>query len=68
MEGNNQPMNQINQGQAPMEQISAMEFAAKFKSKLECYDFLALDCDVYLPPYGKSQLHRVLMYLCWQTT
>ena len=32
--------------------VSAKEFAAKFKSKRECYNFLAGECDVYLPPYG----------------
>ena len=34
-------------------QVSAKEFAAKFKSKRECYNFLAGDCECYLPPYGK---------------
>ena len=34
--------------------VSAKEFAAKFKSKRECYDFLAIDCNVFLPPYGRS--------------
>ena len=33
-------------------QISAKEFAAKFKSKRECYTFLAVEGDIYLPPYG----------------
>ena len=36
-------------------QVSAKEFAAKFKSKRECYNFLAGECQVYLPPYGESQ-------------
>ena len=34
-------------------QVSAKEFSAKFKSKRECYNFLAAECSVYLPPYGK---------------
>ena len=34
-------------------QVSAKEFAAKFKSKRECFNFLAGECEVYLPPYGK---------------
>ena len=37
----------------PNAQVSAKEFAAKFNSKRECYTFLAQECDVYLPPYGK---------------
>ena len=95
-------------GQPQTQQISAKEFAAKFKSKrgeympfrvplasgakrfifggghfewqvtpgsnlyrretsdlisfffrTECYNFLASDCDVYLPPYGKWSLSRL---------
>ena len=46
------------QGQQPpapvnLTQVSAKEFAAKFKSKRECYTFLANECEIYLPPYGK---------------
>ena len=33
--------------------ISAQQFASKYKSKRECYNFLAGDCECYLPPYGK---------------
>ena len=33
--------------------ISAAAFAAKYRSKRECYNFLAIQCEVYLPPYGK---------------
>ena len=40
--------------QAQIQQVSAKEFAAKFKSKRECYTFLAVEGDIYLPPYGKS--------------
>ena len=42
------------QGHVSLTQISAKEFAAKFKSKRECFNFLAGECEVYLPPYGKS--------------
>ena len=35
-------------------QVSAKAFAAKFQSKRECFNFLAAECEVYLPPYGKS--------------
>ena len=40
-------------GQPVNAQVSAKEFSAKFKSKRECYNFLAAECSVYLPPYGK---------------
>ena len=36
-------------------QISAKEFSSKFRSKRECYNWLAGDCNVYLPPYGESR-------------
>ena len=52
-----------NNGQIPMQQpgaqqlqmISAAEWAVKFPSKRESYHFLAVDCETYFPPYGKSQ-------------
>ena len=34
-------------------QVSAAAFAAKYRSKRECYNFLAVDMGVYLPSYGK---------------
>ena len=54
MEANvlNQSHQQI--GHVSLTQISAKEFAAKIKSKRECFNFLAGECEVYLPPYGKS--------------
>ena len=33
--------------------VSAAAFAAKYRSKRECYNFLAVDVGVYLPAYGK---------------
>ena len=42
-------------GHPSLSRISAQEFAAKFKAKRECYNFLAGECEVYLPPYGKFQ-------------
>ena len=52
----NNPLNQSQQqiGHVSLTRVSAKEFAAKFKSKHECYNFLAGECEVYLPPYGKS--------------
>ena len=37
----------------PTVMISAAEWAAKFPNKNTTYAFLAVDCDVYLPPIGK---------------
>jgi len=34
-------------------QVSAAAFAAKYRSKREVYNFLAVDSGVYLPSYGK---------------
>ena len=47
----NQQQQQI--GHVTNTKISAKEFAAKFKSKRECFNFLATECECYLPPYGK---------------
>ena len=38
-------------GQATLHRVSAKEFAAKFQSKRECYNFLAVQVEVYLPAY-----------------
>ena len=40
-------------GNQQTQQISAKEFAAKYKSKREVYNFLSVDVGVYLPAYGK---------------
>ena len=68
MEGNNANMNQINDNEPPLAQISAKEFSAKFNSKSECYQFVALDCDRYVPKYGKCQLIIQLILVCIQST
>ena len=49
--------NQPVPGPAGKVHVSATAFAAKYRSKRECYNFLAVDMGVYLPNYGKfSQL------------
>ena len=53
MDGPNGNAGQIPGGIPDIARVSAKEFAAKVKSKRECYNFLAVDCEVYLPPYGK---------------
>ena len=47
-----------NEGNQPMAaaskvKINAKDFAAKYKSKREVYNFLSVDVGVYLPSYGK---------------
>ena len=55
--------NQPAGGQPGLQQISAKEFAAKFKSKRECFTFLASECEIYLPPYGKCLFHHHLIQI-----
>ena len=64
MEQNNAGMAQINQADPPLAQISAKEFAAKFQSKRECYTFVALECDRYVPKYGKYYSSLKLIPVC----
>ena len=55
-------------GNPGLSQISSKEFASKFKSKRECYTFLAQECDVYLPPFGKCLPPLRLTFSMLQTT
>ena len=48
-------------GNPQTQQISAKEFAAKYKSKREVFNFLSVDVGVYLPAYGKCQRHQLLL-------
>ena len=48
-----------NQAQPQRVQLSVAEFAAKYHSKREVYNFLAVDAGVYLPAYGKCFAHRL---------
>ena len=51
--GGNAQAQQNPPGPQPVTQISAAEWAAKFPTKRATYNFLAVECDVYLPPIGK---------------
>ena len=53
MLGQQNNANQANQAQGGKVLVSAVAFAAKYRSKRECYNFLAVDMGVYLPAYGK---------------
>ena len=46
-------------GNAQTQKISAKEFASKYKSKREVYNFLSVDVGVYLPAYGKTNLMTI---------
>ena len=37
--------------------ILAREFAAKFSTKRECFNFLTLDCDAYLPHFDTVTIY-----------
>ena len=68
MDQSNANMAQINSGSAQLTYISAKEFGSKFQSKRECYHFLALECDRYVPPYGKYLTRSVRSSFFLQTT
>ena len=48
---NMQPMPQIPVAKV---KVAAQQFAAKYRPKRECYNFLSVDVGVYLPSYSKS--------------
>ena len=47
----NQQMQQVPIGGGAAARISSKEFAAKYQSKREIYNFLATDVGIYLPPH-----------------
>ena len=55
MESNPNQQLQLNQPQ--LQQVTAKEFAAKYQSKRECYNFLAVDAGVYLPAYDQVTIY-----------
>ena len=57
MDRQNQQMQVVGQGPAPVTQVSSKEFAAKYNSKREIYNFLAADAGVYLPPYDNVTIY-----------
>ena len=52
-------MQPANAGQNMMTHISSKEFAAKYRSKREIYNFLATDVGVYLPPYDNVTIYFI---------
>ena len=57
MESNNSQMNQINSGNVSKRLVSSKEFASKYRSKREIYNFLATDVGIYLPPYDNVTIY-----------
>jgi hypothetical protein len=39
--------------------VNVNEFRAKFKSKLECYNFLSIQCECYLPDYETVTIYHL---------
>ena len=63
-DNHNQPMQPASALQAPTAHVSSKEFAAKYRSKREVYNFLATDVGVYLPPYDNVTIY-FLKDLIW---
>ena len=57
MDRQNQQMQVVGQGPAQVTQVSSKEFAAKYNSKREIYNFLSADAGVYLPPYDNVTIY-----------
>ena len=49
----NQPNNNAVMGPPGKVKITAAAFGAKYKSKREVFNFLAVDVGIYLPSYGE---------------
>ena len=57
MESHNQDMQQIPDNVAQLAHVSSKEFAAKYRSKREIYNFLAFDVGIFLPPYDNVTIY-----------
>ena len=57
MEQHNQDMHQIGEARIQPTQVSSKEFAAKYRSKREIYNFLACDVGIFLPPYDNVTIY-----------
>ena len=50
-------MQEVNDKGSKTVKVSSKEFAAKYKSKRETYNFLACDVGAYLPPYENVTIY-----------
>ena len=57
MVDNNPIDSQIDDNQARIVGISSKEFAAKYRSKKEIFNFLAADVGIYLPPFENVTIY-----------
>ena len=58
MDNKDKDMSQIQDGQEqPKTSVSSKEFAAKYRSKREIYNFLATDVGIFLPPYDNITIY-----------
>ena len=57
MEHQNLEMDQIPHDNNQLTAVSSKEFASKYKSKREIYNFLASDVGIYLPPYDNITVY-----------
>ena len=53
----NQQMQQVPLGGGGPARISSKEFASKYRSKREIFNFLATDVGVYVPPYENVTIY-----------
>ena len=51
--------NQINSDSNQLVKVNPQTFAAKYKSKIEIFRFLATDCGVYLPEYNEVSIFHL---------
>ena len=57
MLGQQNNANQANQAQGGKVLVSAATFAAKYRSKRECYNFCAVEANIYLPAYEQVTIY-----------
>ena len=57
-------MQQMPLGGGQAARISSKEFASKYRSKREIYNFLATDVGVYLPPYDNVTIYFLKDLMC----
>ena len=64
MDKENDNMQEIADGETKNLKISSKDFAAKYNSKRETYNFLACDVGAYLPPYDNVTIYFLKELMC----
>ena len=57
MVSKDQQINDDFDGESDVEYVSSKEFASKYRSKREIYNFLACDVGIFLPPYDNTTIY-----------